>query len=333
MKHLAIFFSASAMLMACGGSGPTQAEGPKPTLPSGPDEGASAGSGEGAAALEAAKGNDFKTAKEKADAALAKNPKDATAHYARGIAAEQGDKDVDTAEKHYRAALSADPKLVGASIFLSALLIDKKQFDEAAKVAREGIERDKGTYELHLHLGIALHNLGDHGKAAKSFGNAVALHPDDAGLRLDYGKELLEAGDKDTAAKAFKEAATKAKGDPSLLTEAALGLKDAGDNTACATTLDPVIANKPSPALYIVRASCRHAGKDLPGARKDLDEAMKLEKPPSWRTHGYAAKYAEEAGDKKACRALYLETAKLIAAEKSGTKVEEEAKKGAERCK
>jgi tetratricopeptide (TPR) repeat protein len=322
------------LCIGCGGSGggPTQAEGPKPTLPSGPDEGQSA-SGAGGEALEAAKAGDFKAAKEKADAVLAKNPKDAIAHYARGIAAEDGDKDDAEAEKHYRAALDANPKLVGASIFLSAQMIKLKRFEEAAKVAREGIKNDKGTYELHLHLGIALHNTGDHATAAKSFANAVALHPDDASLRLDYGKELLEAGDKDGAAKAFKEGANKAKGDSALLTEAALGMKDAGDNVACAATLDPVITAKPTVALFMVRASCRHGAKDLPGARKDLDEAIKLEKPPSFRTHGYAAKYAEEAGDKKACRALYLETAKLIAAEKPGTKLEEEAKKGADRCK
>jgi len=332
MKHIG--WIAAVLLIGCGGSGggPSQAEGPKPALPSGPEEGQTA-SGAGGEALEAAKAGDFKAAKEKADAALAKNPKDAVAHYARGIAAEDGDKDDATAEKHYRAALEANPKLVGASIFLSAQMIKLKKFEEAAKVARDGITHDKGTYELHLHLGIALHNLGDHKLAAKSFGNAVQLHPDDAGLRLDHGKELLEAEEKDAAAKAFKEAAGKAKGDASLLTEAALGLKDAGDFTACASTLDPVITAKPTAALYIVRASCRHGGKDLPGARKDLDEAIKLEKPSSWRTHGYAAKYAEEAGDKKACRALYLETAKLIAAEKPGTKVEEEAKKGADRCK
>jgi Tfp pilus assembly protein PilF len=330
MKRFGLF--TVMLLIGCGGSGPSQAEGPKPTLPSGPDE-SQAASGAGGEALEAAKAGDFNAAKEKADAALAKNPKDAIAHYARGIAAEDGDKDDVVAEKHYRAALEANPKLVGASIFLSAQLIKLKRFEEAAKVARDGIQHDKGTYELHLHLGIALHNLGDHATAAKSFANAVQLHPDDAALRVDYGRELLEAKDNDAAARAFKEAASKAKGDTTLLTEAALGLKDAGDHVACASTLDPVIAAKASAPLYIVRASCRHGAKDLPGARKDLDEAIKLEKPASFRTHGYAAKYAEEAGDKKACRALYLETAKLIAAEKPGTKIEEEAKKGAERCK
>ena len=82
--------------------------------------------------------------------------------------------------------------------------------------------------------------------------------------------------------------------------------------------------------FFTERAICKHLGKDLPGARKDLDEALKLD--ASSKAHFYAGKFAEEAGDKKACKAHYAEAAKLAAAAKPGTKVEEEAKKGAERC-
>jgi tetratricopeptide (TPR) repeat protein len=329
MKHLG--WIAAVLLIGCGGSGPSQAEGPKPTLPSGPEENQTA-SGAGGEALEAAKAGDFKAAKEKADAALAKNPKDAIAHYARGIAAEDGDKDDATAEKHYRAALEANPKLVGASIFLSAQMIKLKRFDEAAKVAREGLVHDKGTYELHLHLGIALHESGDHANAAKSFANAAKLH-DDANTQMTLAQELLEVGDKDGASRAFKNAVAKANGDAKVIKEAAIGLKEAGDFVSCASSLEPILAKQANAMLYEFSASCRHSAKDLAGARKDLAEAIKLQKPPSWKMYFVAGKWAEEAGDKKECRAQFLEAGKLIVADKVGTKAEEEAKKGADRCK
>jgi tetratricopeptide (TPR) repeat protein len=328
-KLLGVF--AVVVAVGCASSGPGQAEGPKPDLdqPSKDDTGGA--SAEAMAALEAAEAKDYAAAKSRADAALAKNPKDAVAHYVLGIVAEQGDKNLDEAETHYRAALDADPKLVGASIFLSALLIDKQQFDDAAKVARAGLDHAKATIELHINLASALHGAGDHKTAAKSYGNAVQLKPDDVELRIWHAQELLDADEKDAAAKEFKNAIAKAKTNTSVLALAGLGLREAGDLPGCVAAFDQALSVKPSAPFHTERALCKHAAKDLPGARKDLDESIKLE--PSSKAHFYAGKLAEEANDKKGCRAHYTEAAKLAAAAKPGTKVEEEAKKGADRCK
>lgn len=336
MKTLCL--AAVLLLSACGGTGPSQAEGPKPDLDK-PTKAESGGaSAESMAALEAVEKKDYDAAKAKADGVLAKNPKDAVANYARGIVAEQSEKNPEAAEKHYRAALASDPKLVGASIFLSALLIDKKQFDEAAKVCRSGIEQNKGALELHLNLASALHGAGDHATSAKSYGNAVALKADDVELRIWHAQELLEAGDKDAASKQFKNAIAKAGKNTSVLALAGLGLRDAGDFTGCVATFDQAIAVKAAAPFYTERAICKQRANDLAGARKDLDEAIKLE--PSSKAHFYAGKLAEEAftasktpADKKSCREHYLEAQKLAAAAKPGTKVEDEAKKGADRCK
>lgn len=330
MKHT-FAVVAVAILVGCGGTGPTQAEAPKPNLDDKPAKADTGGaSAESTAALDAADAKDWATAKTKADAILAKNPKDAVANFVRGLVDEQ-EKDLDAAEKHYRAALAADPKLLGASSNLAALLLEKKQWDEAAKVAREGITWSKGSYELHLSLALALHGKGDHATAAKSYANAVALNPEDPKLRYDHGEELIEAGDKDGAAKAFKGAIAKAKGDSTLIALTGLKLKQVGDLPGCVAALDQAITIKATATWYTERALCKHAANDVAGARKDLDESIKLE--PSSKAHFAAGKYAEEAGDKKACKAHFLEAAKLAAAAKPGTPVEAEAKKGAERCK
>lgn len=329
MKSALVFAGAVVVfLVGCGGSGPTQAEGPKPNLDAPPASSGNPKAGtidlsDAHAALEA---HDYATARTKAEAALAKEPNHAEAHFVVGVC-DEADKKPDDAAKHYREALKSDPRLLGASINLSAILIDQKQFDEAADVARAGLKYSKGSPELHINLAYALQGKGDKDAAAKSFGNAVMLKPDDAELRLWHAQALLDAGDKDGAAKAFKNALGKAKGNADVMALAGIGLAQAGDAAGCVGALDQAIAAKSSPDLLTERAICKHKAKDVAGARADLDASIKLK--PTVKAHAAAAKYAEEAGDKKACRDHYQEVAKMAA----GTKVEEEAKKGAARCK
>lgn len=326
---LALAVSVPALAAACSPAGPSQAEGPKPDLDKPPK---GAGSGEpiapeladAQAALEA---KNCAVAKEKAGAVLAKDPKHGDAHFIMGACAE-ADKNDAEAIKHYQAALEANPKNSGAAINLSAIYIDKKQHDEAIEVCKKGLEATKGaSVELHTNLGWAFAGKGDHEKAAKSFGNAAKLKPEDGSLRLALADEHLAAGQKDAAAKAYKEAIAKAKGDQELVRAAGLGLFQTGDFAGCVAALDTVITAKPGVDVYTERAACKHKAGDLAGARADLDASIKLK--PTVKAHGYAAKWAEEAKDKKACSAHWSEVGKLAA----GTKVEEEAKKGLERCK
>ncbi len=332
MKHL-LFVALVAVgplaAVACSPAGPSQAEGPKPDLDK-PPKGAASGDAvapelaDAQAALEA---KNCAVAKEKASAVLAKTPKHGDAHFILGVCAE-GDKNDAEAITHYKAALEANPKNSGAAVNLSAILIDKKQFDEAIEVCKQGLDATKGaSVELHTNLGWAFAGKGDHEKAAKSFGNASKLKPEDASLRLSHADELLAAGQKDAAAKAYKDAIGKAKGDNELLRAAGLGLFQTGDFAGCVAVLDTVIAAKPTVDVYTDRAACKHKAGDLAGARGDLDASIKLK--PTVKAHGFAAKWAEEAKDKKACQSHWAEVQKLAA----GTKVEEEAKKGLDRCK
>jgi Tfp pilus assembly protein PilF len=329
----AIIISFVVVLGGCGGSGPSQAEGPKPDL-SGPPAGSASssagaedkGSPELASAHDALEAKDFKTARTKAEAVLAKNGKHAEANFIVGIC-DEADKKNDDAVTHYKAAIAADPKLLGASINLSALLVDMKQFDDAAEVAKAGLKLAKGSAELHTNLAYALKGKGDHATAAKSFANAVQLKPEDALLRLDYADELKEGGDKEGAQKQYKNVIAKAGEDVNVIAAAGIGLAQSGDPPGCVAAFDAAIKKKSSPDFLTERAICKHKAGDLAGARADLDESLKAK--PTVKAHAAAAKYAEEAKDKKACKLHYAEVAKMAA----GTKVEEEAKKGMERCK
>jgi Tfp pilus assembly protein PilF len=206
--------------------------------------------------------------------------------------------------------------------------VEKKDWEGAIKVCKDGLAKNKGSAELHINLSYALKGKGDHELAAKSFANAIALKPDDAGLRLDRGMELLAAGDKDGAAKELKNAIAKANGDADLLAYAGIGLAQCDDAPGCVAALDKAIAVKSSAEMLTERAVCKHKAKDLAGARKDLEDALAKD-PNNIKAHAAAAKYAEEAKDKKACKMHYAEVVKLV---KTG-ELADQAKKGEERCK
>jgi tetratricopeptide (TPR) repeat protein len=331
MKHVrfavAAVVLAGCSLAACGGSGPTQAEGPRPNLdspPTGTD--GDKGSAELADAHAAVAAKDFKTARAKAEAILQKNPKHAEALFVVGECDEADHKDED-AVAHYRAALAADPGLLGAAINLSALLIDLKRFGEAADVARAGLKSGKGAVELHINLAYALKGKGDHATAAKAFANALRFKPESADLYVEYGDELHAAGDNPGAQKAYKNAVAKAGDDVALIAAAGIGLSQSDDAPGCVAAFDTVLAKKSSADFLTDRAICKHKAGDLGGARADADASIKIK--PNIRAHTVAAMYAEEAKDKKACRAHFAEVAKMGV----GTRVETDAKKGIERCK
>lgn len=342
-KHSVVMLFA-LIFAGCGGGGPRQAEGPKPNL--GEEKGgstteASTGKPSGgdlapeiADAQEALKNKDCATATTKAKAALAKGPEgspsgpsdkdSADAHFVLGVCLEQGGKR-DDAWKEYDAALKADPHHLAAAINESALLIDMGKFDEAEAVCKAALAANKGAPELHINLGYALGGKGDHAAAAKSFKNALALEPNDAGLMVDLGKELAASGDKDGASKQFKNALAKTD-DAAIIADAGVGLAQVDDAPGCVAALDKAIAKGSSSALLTERAICKHKANDLAGARKDLDDAIAAD-AKNVKAHAAAAKYAEEAKDKKACKAHWAEVVKMTTGE-----LQAQAKKGEARC-
>lgn len=306
-----VFALPAAAMLACGGP-PEQAKGPTPDLsdsasaaPSSSGPVASSAAGEAYAALEA---KDLVKARAKADEALKANPSDAIAHLVLGVC-DEADKNVDGAIGHYEAALKGDPKNLAAAVNLSAILVDRKEWDRAIAVAKTGLEGAKGSWELHANLAWALRGKGDHDKAAKAFGNASKLNPKDPDLHLRRGQALLaqKEPDKEGAQKELKEAISLAPADELVLAEAGVGLGQAGDPGACATALGKL--KEPGAEQLRERAVCKHMAKDLAGSRADLDLAIK--KKATAQMHWSAAAYAMEAGDDKSCKAHLAEMAKL----------------------
>jgi tetratricopeptide (TPR) repeat protein len=305
---------------ACGGA-PEQAQVKAPSLEesAAPSSSAPSGSPASQEAYAALDAKDYAKARAKADEALKANPNDPIAHLVLGVCDEEA-KNLDSAIAHYEATLKGDPKNFAASLNLSAIYVDRKEWDRAAEVARKALAYAKGSWELHANLGWALRGKGEHDKAAKSFGNAAKLNPKDPSLWVLRGQELLAQAtpDKEGALKAFKEAISLAGDDQGVLADAGVGLGEAGDAPGCAAALGKL--KEPAPEQLRERAVCKHMAKDLAGARADLDLAIK--KKATAQMHWSAAAYAVEAGDEKSCKAHLAEMSKLA------TNDDEKAKAG-----
>lgn len=330
---------AAMFAFGCGTSGgPKQAEGPKPDLGDHDGPGASNGaaadgtsSPELAAANDALAAKDFATARKKAQAVLDKTPKNGEALFILGNC-DDADEKLDDAVVHYQGALAADPKLTGASVNLSADLYFLKRYDEAAEVAKAGLQYSKETVELHLNLGYALSGKGDHATAAKSFANALKLKPKDPSIEIMHGNELVEAGDKAGAQAEFKNAVANAGGDLGVMRDAAIGFSHCDDPTGCVAALDQALPKSPddktSADILADRAICKHKGGDDAGWKKDLGDAIGKDST-SIKAHLALAEFSEKAKDKKTCKSEYAAVLKL---QTSGP-VADAAKKGLERCK
>ena len=112
-------------------------------------------------------GNDCVGARELALASLRKRPVAAEAYYVLGVCAEIEGR-VGVAVAHFQDALAADPACIPAALHLAALFLDSGRYEEAARIARAGLQRHDEP-ELHLVLATALERSGEHALAAKAF--------------------------------------------------------------------------------------------------------------------------------------------------------------------
>ena len=275
----------AALTFACGGPEPV-AEPPKvpPTLPpsmklGGPPVDAPATPkppspdvARGKAAVE--QGNE-PAARAAFEAALVKDPNDADAHGYLGALLEKNDKVA--AEKHYRAAIAAQPGHEVGSLNLSALLLDLGKLDEAVEVCKAASDKHPQSGALKLNLGTALASKGDEAGSTAAFADAVKLAPKDPIARLTYGQWLGKWKKTEPAKEQFLQAEKLANGDIGILASVGFELKNVGAFADCVRVLDGTIAKKEAAELRTYRALCKLGAQDKAGAQADLEAAVAKE--------------------------------------------------------
>ncbi|MGC4068334.1 MAG: tetratricopeptide repeat protein [Polyangiaceae bacterium] len=158
-----------------------------------------ASSPEVAEAMKAIEAKRFGDAKTLLTKAIAKNPKDAQAHYYTGVVESSEGGDVKRAIESYRKAIELDPKLVDAYVNLSALELEAKDEASALKTAEQGLAVAKKQPDLALNRALALEALGKSEEALGAYRDAVELRPDDFTLKVSYAQLLARAKKKTEA--------------------------------------------------------------------------------------------------------------------------------------
>lgn len=296
-------------LTACGGSTPPTA-GPTDPPPLDDDDGGGevpASSAEVEAAKSAIQAGDFDGAKAKLDEALAKSPGDAQANYYYGVVLEQGG-DTSGAKDHYQKALAADPTLPEAAVNLSGILLEvDKDAEGALKILEPALKATPGHPGLLMNHALILEALGRADEALAAYGKASAANPKDSALRFAYADMLAGAGKKDEAKKVLLSIETD---DVKILGAIGAVLGKVEAFADCVGVLDKAIEKDPLPQLYVRRAACKNAMKDVDGATADYRAAIEKE-PKSAAGHYYLGKHLAAAGKKKEASAALKEAVKL----------------------
>lgn len=263
--------------------------------------------------IDAIQAKDFRKAKSVLTEAHNAAPGDPQAAFYLGVA-DEGLGDGQAAADLYRQALKLDPKLLQASMNLSALLLDMKKPAEAVKVVKQGLQSAPKDPGLLMNLALAMEAAGDKAGALQAYADAVAAQPKNMELRFAYAENLAAAGKADEAMAQLKQVVTD---EPKLL--AAMGDLYARMHkfSDCVGALDKAIQAKDVAGLHMLRGRCRHGTKDVAGEKADYEAAAKLDDKLA-DPHFFLGQLYKAQGKKKEALAELEKAAKLGAGRKVG---------------
>jgi tetratricopeptide (TPR) repeat protein len=284
---------------ACASNPPPAAEEPPPPL----DDSGSDGGGQVAKAsssavqdgINAIHSQDFEKAKQILSEAHGANPSDPQAAFYLGVALENTD-DLDGAVTSYKKALENDPKLMEASINLSAILLEREDYAGALEVVDAALGSGGKHALLLTNRAIALAGSGKSDEALEAYKTAVEASPDDLQLRFGYAQLLAQAGQSGAAVSQLKEVVKSS--DPAVVGAAANVLGRLGAFAECIAGLDRALKEKEDADLHVRRGVCRHGMKDNAGAQKDYEAAIGVDANFA-PAHYYLGRHLKAAGKKK----------------------------------
>ncbi len=159
-----------------------------------------------------------------ADAALAPSPAVLTR---QGMAAHQRG-DLDSAERDYRAALTAAPEFPAALHYLGVVLYQRGRLSEALPLLERAVDLVPQEPEFHNNLGLALAAAARDAEAIPAYERALALNPAHAGACNNLGLALHATGDPEGAIRAYRRGLALAPDFPQLHWNLALALLTEG---------------------------------------------------------------------------------------------------------
>lgn len=109
----------------------------------------------------------------------------------------------DLAESSLRRIIELDPTDVASLLKLARIYSDREEYSNALALFVAAIEGGFADFRIWLHRGVLLGDLGDLVEAERSFGEAIALQPQQASAWLLKGRVAMALGNYPTAEECF----------------------------------------------------------------------------------------------------------------------------------
>jgi Flp pilus assembly protein TadD len=146
----------------------------------------------------------------------------------RGFDAHRGN-DLDSAERHYRAAIAIAPEHPAALHYLGVVLYQRNRLAEALPLLDRAVALAPEEPEFHNNRGLALAASQREGEAIAEYRRALALRPEHTSAWNNLGLALQASGDVAGAIDAFRTGLRVAPESPQLHWNLSLALLLQGD--------------------------------------------------------------------------------------------------------
>lgn len=213
----------------------------------------------------------LKTARNRLQVALARQPDLAEAHYALGVI-EQRESHPGKALEQFEAAVASQPTHARAALAAATLLREQGKAIEALDRLRGAARVDSGSFDIQMALGLAAFEAGLAEEASSAFELALGLNPGDRNARFNLGTVLLARKEYVKAIEAL-EPLVAAVEPGELYGGAAFNLaqayRGAGRTAEARRTLEALAQRSPErPHLQFTLGILREETGDLEGAEK-----------------------------------------------------------------
>lgn len=289
--------AAVALSFACGGPAkptttPTDTASPPPSA-SAPEPAAAAPVADDAASVKALDegkrafdAGDLAGAQAALETSVAKNGRNATAHFYLGMVHEKAGRRPN-AHEAYKRALEIQPDYEEAAVHLAAMYLDATppRAADAATVCRTTLAQKPKSATLHNSLAIALAMQGfDQEAALKEFEEAIRLNGGEPMFHVSYAHWLTVWKVKG-AVPHLDAARQLVKDDYGLMASIGHELRMNGEFAACVDVFSKLIAKKDGAEVRTERALCKLGLKDDAATLADLQAAVAKE--PSYAPAHY----------------------------------------------
>ena len=229
-------------------------------------------------------------------AQLARNPRDARAHYNLGtIYRRQGH--LDEAIAAFRAAIQYDPGLVDAHYNLGVAYTASGRLDEARDEFQRIAKLNPDDPDTHVLVGVALKDARQYDAARAEFEHAIRLNPDHVEAHYNLGLVYQALGRHDAAMFEYKDVLRLDPNNTRVLTRLGMVYADAGRLDDAIAIFSRLVQEDPNnaEAHYNLGIAYR-ARDDVAGVLREFREVVRLrpQDAEAFNTLGEAYRTADQ---------------------------------------